>query len=195
MNKQQEKKLLIIRSGLKTLYLKGYNATGVKEITDAAGIPKGSFYNYFDSKEDFAIAAMQYFTKREVSIMEDILTDEDVAPLERIKNLHRLKIEHFKNKGRFSFGCFLCNITLEMADVSDVIAKEASTAFEREYQPIINCLQEAQDKGELTADRDIQQIADILRNCWLGALVIMKANKNQEPLESFQQMLIDTILK
>lgn len=192
--KQENKKLLIIRKGLKALYQKGYNATGVKEITDAAGIPKGSFYNYFQSKEDFAVAAMQYFTSKELSVMKEILTDQETAPLQRIINLYRMKIDHFINRGKFSFGCFLCNITLEMADVSEAIATEASTAFTKEYQPIIECLKEAQAKGDLPPDRDIYQLTDLLRNSWLGALVIMKANKNQQPLESFQKTLRHVIL-
>jgi len=191
----EEKKLIIIKEGLKALYRKGYNATGVKEITDAAGIPKGSFYNYFCSKEDFAVAAMQDFTNKELAMIEEILTDEQSSPLGRIENLYRMKIEHFISKGRYSFGCFLCNITLEMADISEVIAAEATNAFEKEYQPIIDCLQEAKDNGELEQQSDIYQIADLLRNSWLGALVIMKANKNEKPLLSFQQSLRNIILR
>ncbi len=193
--KQEDKKLLIIQAGLKALYRKGYNATGVKEITDAAGIPKGSFYNYFSSKEDFAIAAMHYFTERELVVMQEILTDKEFTPLQRIVNLYRFKIDHFINRGKFSFGCFLCNITLEMADVSDVIAKEATIAFEREDQPLIDCLKEAEETGEISFEKDIQQTADLLRNSWLGALVIMKANKDKQPLESFLQTLQQVILK
>lgn len=193
--KLEEKKLIIIKEGLKAFYRKGYNATGVKEITDAAEIPKGSFYSYFSSKEDFAVAAMQHFTNRELAVMEEILTDEHSSPLERIENLYQMKIDHFISKGRYSFGCFLCNITLEMADISEVIAAEATNAFEKEYRPIIDCLQEAKDHGELAQQSDIYQIADLLRNSWLGALVIMKANKNEKPLLSFQQSLRDIILR
>lgn len=193
--KQEEKKLIIIKEGLKALYRKGYNATGVKEITDAAGIPKGSFYNYFSSKEDFAVAAMQYFTSKELAVLEEILTDAHTPPLERIENLYRMKIEHFISKGRYSFGCFLCNITLEMADLSEVIAAEATSSFDKEHQPILDCLEEAQSKGDLPIERDIHQIADLLRNSWLGALVIMKANKNEKPLLSFQESLRDFILQ
>lgn len=193
--KQKEKKLHIIRHGLRALYRKGYNATGVKEITDAAGIPKGSFYNYFSSKEDMAIEAMEYFTQRELESMENILTDKTTAPLKRIDKLYAAKIEHFVNRGDFSFGCFLCNMTLEMADVNEAIAQAASDAFTREYQPIINCFEEAVEKGDLPPDCDIQQLTDLLRNAWLGALVIMKATKSDQPLRSFQQTLRNTILK
>ena len=55
---REEKKQDILDKSADIMYLKGYNATGVQEIADAAGIPKGSFYNYFDNKEQFAIELM-----------------------------------------------------------------------------------------------------------------------------------------
>ncbi|WP_028584886.1 TetR/AcrR family transcriptional regulator [Desulfogranum mediterraneum] len=192
---QEEKKELIIREGLKILYAKGYNGTGVKEITDAAAIPKGSFYNYFSSKEDFAVAAMRYFTELELTVMKDILADAATPPLKRIENLYQLKIKQFIARGQFSFGCFLGNITLEMADASATIAQEAAAAFEREYQPIRACLEEARQQGDLAADRDLEQITELLRTAWLGTLVMMKANKNQEPLLRFQETLRQVILR
>ena len=51
MDKREEKKNRIINSSIHLMYLKGYNGTSIKDITDAAKIPKGSFYNYFKDKE------------------------------------------------------------------------------------------------------------------------------------------------
>jgi TetR/AcrR family transcriptional regulator, transcriptional repressor for nem operon len=91
MKQFEENKQHIIRKGLKALYRKGYNATGVKEIADAAGIPKGSFYNYFSSKEEFALEAMRFFTERELEVMQQILIDPDTPPLDRVRNCIDLK--------------------------------------------------------------------------------------------------------
>ncbi len=195
MKQQDEKKIEIIRAGLKALYRKGYNATGVKEITDAAGIPKGSFYNYFDSKEDFAVQAMEYFTGKELSFMEKHLSDITISPLARIENLYQAKIDHFVERGNFSLGCFLSNITLEMADVSTEIAESASKLFYNEDMPLVECLEEAYAKGELDNSFDLQDRADLLRNSWLGALVMMKAEKSPKPLYSFQKQLRNIILR
>jgi hypothetical protein len=48
--------------------------------------------------------------------------------------------------------------------------------------------------GEISSKQDIGQIADLIRNSWLGALVIMKAAKDKGPLEGFQQILQDIVL-
>ena len=54
----------ILEKGLSLFEAKGYNATGIQEIADAAEIPKGSFYNYFSSKEDFGVAVINFYTEK-----------------------------------------------------------------------------------------------------------------------------------
>ncbi|WP_028580042.1 TetR/AcrR family transcriptional regulator [Desulfogranum japonicum] len=193
MKQRDEQKQYITRMGLKALYHKGYNATGVQEIANAAGIPKGSFYNYFKNKEDFAIQAMRLFTERELETMEQILTDTGKPPLERIKSLYQHKIAYLSTKGGFSLGCLLCNITLEMADVSEAIAGEASRCFIKEYAPLLACLEQAQQQGAIAPNKDLTLLTSQIRNNWLGALVIMKANKSDASLCEFQ-LLLDDIL-
>ena len=61
MNTIQDKRARILASGTSVMLRKGYNGTGVQEITKGAGVPKGSFYHYFESKEDFAIQALHYY--------------------------------------------------------------------------------------------------------------------------------------
>lgn len=186
---RQEIKQQIIRKGLRALYRQGYNATGVQEIVQSAGIPKGSFYNYFKNKEDFAVACMKYFTAREFETMQRILSDSQHPPLDRVRLLYQKKIDYLSETSRFSLGCLLCNITLEMADVSEIIAEEAARCFEKEYQPMIDCLNEAQSNGDISMDSDVTLLAHLIRNCWLGALVIMKAEKSEKPLQDFMQQL------
>jgi TetR/AcrR family transcriptional regulator, transcriptional repressor for nem operon len=49
----------IVQAGLKCLVEKGFNAVGVQDITDAAGVPKGSFYNHFESKEALGVEIVE----------------------------------------------------------------------------------------------------------------------------------------
>ena len=60
-NPEVRKRLLA--AGLDLIHLRGFAASGVKEITDAAGVPKGSFYAYFPSKEAFASAILDAFNR------------------------------------------------------------------------------------------------------------------------------------
>ena len=78
--KREDKKDRILDAGIKVMYLNGYNGTGVKDIVNAAGIPKGSFYNYFDSKEAFALAALDAMFVDTSS--NNFLQSKDLPPLE-----------------------------------------------------------------------------------------------------------------
>jgi len=53
----------LIEIGAEIIHLKGFNHTGIKEILEAAQVPKGSFYHYFESKEDFGLQVIDYFVE------------------------------------------------------------------------------------------------------------------------------------
>src|SRR5580698_323858 len=70
-------------SAVETLHANGFNGCSIQDITDAAGVPKGSFFNHFENKEDLAIDALRRYLEGSRS---EMLFDESVAPLERLKN-------------------------------------------------------------------------------------------------------------
>ena len=73
----------IIQAGLKCLVEKGFNAVGVQDITDAAGVPKGSFYNHFESKEALGVEIVERYGANQTR--REILTDPTVPPLQRLR--------------------------------------------------------------------------------------------------------------
>src|SRR5258705_7163314 len=74
----------LISSGLETLHRQGFHASAVQDITDAAGLPKGSFYNYFESKEALALEVIDRFGK-ERAALAGVLSDESISPVERLR--------------------------------------------------------------------------------------------------------------
>ena len=54
--KRTHKRDDLIRVGRDLIVRQGFNATGLSDILTTAGVPKGSFYYYFESKEDFGLA-------------------------------------------------------------------------------------------------------------------------------------------
>jgi len=73
----------IIRKGAQLIHSQGYKATGLQQILDVAGIPKGSFYFYFKSKDDFGAAVIDYFTLTIGEIFTSHLRDPGKTPLAR----------------------------------------------------------------------------------------------------------------
>lgn len=165
--------------------MQGYSGTGVKDIVDAAGVPKGSFYNYFSSKEEFAIAALEQVAEGNLAQMRRVLGDPRISPLKRIESFFVQNIEHLKRSGRFTGGCFVGTICQEIADVNETI-RQAGARLLHEYEKVFaECLQQAQERGEVAQAIDINALAGFIFTAWEGALLRMKADKSATPLEQF----------
>src|SRR5260221_10451528 len=84
MNKQETKQNLL-QMGNQLMAQHGYNHTGLNEILAAAGVPKGSFYYYFNSKEDFALQVLDQFAARAEARIAGFLNNETLPPLSRLR--------------------------------------------------------------------------------------------------------------
>ena len=89
----------LIEAGLQTLHLHGFNGSGVQDITDAAGVPKGSFYNHFESKEALALQALERFWQNGAG-RRALLSDTSVEPVERLRRYFRALDRVMRARGR-----------------------------------------------------------------------------------------------
>lgn len=194
MDKEEKKQEIIAKSG-DIMYLKGYNATGIQEIADAAGIPKGSFYTYFENKEQFAIDLMECYCTEGCDHMEKIFNMKDLTPLARISLMFDTMIEHFTRDEKFTKGSFIGNISQEMGDMS----KPISIAAEYNYRHIVDLfkevLEEAKSAGEIRETLDIDKVANFMINSHEGAMVRMKASKDSAPLRVFKDMIMELLTR
>ncbi len=184
----------ILKAGADVMHRQGYNGTGVKDIVAAAGIPKGSFYNYFDSKEAFAAEAVAFAAAGPLREFEQILQNPAEAPLQRILSLFRGKTEEISRQGEFCAGCFIGNLCQEMADSSQPIAREVDAVLRRHQAALAECLREARRAGELPEAVDVEQLAEFIFNSWEGAIMRMKANHSAGPLRAFTAVLETSLL-
>ena len=84
MSKRELKKDHLLDAGLKVMATRGYNGTSIQDIVNAADVPKGSFYTYFKSKEDFAIEALEKVTEERMIQNRHLLNDRSIPPQERL---------------------------------------------------------------------------------------------------------------
>lgn len=181
MENKLYKKNEIIKKSINIIHENGYNGTSVKDITDAARIPKGSFYNYFKSKEDYAVEVMKFYFEEIKENAFSIFKEEDLKPAERIKKFYKKSIEKQKYKD-YRKGCLIGNLTEEMADVNIKIANIA----EKLHQEITNEIYECLKKEKLDIfDEEKRQLACFLVNSWQGAMLRMKSSKTSKPLDAF----------
>ncbi|WP_086933034.1 TetR/AcrR family transcriptional regulator [Agarilytica rhodophyticola] len=188
MNKRESKKDYILCHGLDVMKTRGYNGTSVKDIVDAACVPKGSFYNYFDSKEAFAIEALEKVSQESYEEARKILLADHKCPMEKLHAYFVCGAEH-ADECNFKFGCFLGNMCQEMSDSNEVIRVKVQQILKRNTRLFAMVLDEAKAKGVLNEDVDTDVMAEFIFNAWQGALMRMKASKCSEPLNAFRAML------
>lgn len=192
MDKKEEKKNKIISSSIHLMYLNGYNGTSVKDITEAAKIPKGSFYNYFKDKEQYAVDALNYYQFVMRKDRLDIFTDKNLAPLDRIRKFYKKGIESLKDND-LKLGCFVGNLSQEMGDVSLAIAQSANSFHSRVTEYVYSNLVEAKINGCFSKNVNLRALASFIVSSWNGSLLRMKTSKNSLVLEDFYYIL-DTFL-
>jgi TetR/AcrR family transcriptional repressor of nem operon len=187
MSKRELKKDHLLDAGLKVMATRGYNGTSIQDIVSAADVPKGSFYTYFKSKEDFAIAALEKVTEERMQHNRHLLGNREISHLERLTRYFQENIGGCENN--LNGGCFIGNMCQEMAESSEAIRLKVRQMLRNNTQAIEDLLEEARLSGNLKSKLPTATLAEFLFNAWEGTLMKMKAAKCREPLNAFLAIL------
>lgn len=183
----------LVRVGMGMFHASGYAATGIKEIVDAAGVPKGSFYNHFDSKEAFGKEAVDFYFGSGLEELRRSLEDDSVPPVQRLRRYFEERIQTFRNAG-YMRGCLMGNLSLEMADHSDSIRDSLAAHFQTWGRLFEACISKAQQEGAIASRLPAALLAGFLLNSWEGALLRMRTEKSDVPLRQFTEVVFGSLL-
>jgi len=185
----------LLEKGMEILWSKGYNATSVNDIVKSADVPKGSFYFYFKSKEDFAIKALEKYFEQNFGAAEELLFDNSKSPKQRLINFHEFRIAILKDEMDCQMGCMACNLGNEMAEHSEKIRKVIEEKENWVMDQIVSVMEEAQKLGELDASMNVREVAEFIEDAGKGAMVTMKEKKSAEPIDNVYRMVRTYFIK
>ncbi len=182
----------ILATGQRIMGGKGFSAVGLNEVLTSAGVPKGSFYHYFGSKEAFGEALLEdYF--------EGYLTDMDrtfgQAGKTRAEQLDRYFAAWMENQ---SFEdcqgkCLAVKLGAEVADLSASMRAALQRGTSAIVARLATTIQAGRAEGSLSIDQDPHVAAQSLYQLWLGASVMVKIVRTTQPFDNAwrttQQML------
>jgi TetR/AcrR family transcriptional regulator, transcriptional repressor for nem operon len=184
----------IIETGAGIIHRKGFNHTGIQEILKAAGVPKGSFYNYFKSKEDFGLQIIDYFSARFTRMAKKTLEDTSVSPLNRLYGLLTEFMEHFQSQN-YAGGCPIGNLAQEMGDLSPAFRQRLKEAIDMMAETYRRVLVEAQEARKISKNLAVKEAAYFIVAGWHGAIIQMKLEKSMKPLKNHRKLVFEHILK
>jgi TetR/AcrR family transcriptional regulator, transcriptional repressor for nem operon len=181
----------IVDAGLKTLLKKGFNACGVRDITEAAGVPTGSFYNHFASKEALGAEIVERYGQ-DKSRRRDLL-DRALPPLERLRR-HFAGLNQMYADLEYARGCLLGNFSAELADHSPLIRERLAALSASWTKDIEDAVRDAQRDGAVSTKSDPADLAAFLLDAYEGALLRARVEKSGAPLERFMTITFAHLL-
>jgi TetR/AcrR family transcriptional repressor of nem operon len=192
--KKETTKAALLDIGVRIIAEKGYNHTGIDAVLKAAGVPKGSFYHYFESKEDFGLQVIEYSAAEQDQKLDELLGDATRSPLERFRAYFEMGREHFVGQACRK-GCLIGNLGQELADQNETFRLRLEEIFARWNRRFAECLSEARRIGEIPAHYDPLDLAVFCIASYEGALLQAKVQKNVKPIENFIHFVFERLLK
>ena len=173
------------------LHQRGFNATGVQDITDAAGVPKGSFYNHFESKEALGVEALERYWQGALNSLAE-LKDETVPPIERLK-LYFRRLNELGRKLKYRQGCMVGNLSVEMSDQSPIMRERLAVILATWSRAIGACVKEAQEDGSMRRDLEPTVVAAFMLNSWEGTVMRAKVDRSSVPFDQFEKVVFTSL--
>jgi TetR/AcrR family transcriptional regulator, transcriptional repressor for nem operon len=183
----------ILDVGTELIAMQGYNNTGIERILRQAGVPKGSFYHYFRSKEEFGLAVIDQFAEQYDQNLRSHLQDHSLPPLLRLRNYFEQALLHL-SQCQFTKGCLVGNLGQELADQNERFRQRLEVIFQSWKDHFGTILIEAQERGDLSARHDPAMLAEFILASWEGAILRAKVMKSPQAIRTFIDTLFATVL-
>lgn len=178
MNRHKDTHQHLLDTGRDILAMRGFSSVGLSTILQQAGVPKGSFYHYFKSKENFGQAVLEdYF----VGYMENLdarFSDSGQPALDRLMS-YWVQWQHQYCGPDGLKDCLVVKLSAEVADLSEAMRLTLRDGTERIIGGITKCIEAAIAEGSLQ-EQNARQLATSLYQLWLGASLLTKLRRDDQ---------------
>lgn len=172
-------------------YLQGYNATGLDKVIKSAGVTKGNFYYYFKSKEELAIATLDWQLNKVMTDIRENVLIKQASPLQTLLGILDLIIDRQKEqqKNGQACGCYFGNFALELSTTSQGVKDKVKEIFNQYLENFKTLLEQAREKGEISENIDPDSASNIILSQLEGAILLNKAKQDSTILDNSIQFI------
>jgi TetR/AcrR family transcriptional regulator, transcriptional repressor for nem operon len=180
--KGEATRLEILNVGRGLLLQRGFTAVGLKEILDTCGVPKGSFYYYFASKEAFCCAVLEQYVEDYVTRLNHFLTEGGDSGRARLMAYWSAWIEDPATGTGMAEECLLVKLAAEVADLSEDMRLVMDRGCERLVARLSEVMTQGMDDGSIPRTGPPEDLSHTLYQLWLGAALLARLKRDKAPL-------------
>ncbi len=189
MNAMSGTREKLLDQGVALMMEQGYHGSGLQGILQRVGVPKGSFYHYFSSKEAFSAEVIQHYIEPFIQLLDAELHRPDASGLDALLAYFNHLIDESARR-EFRGGCLLGNLMGEIGETSETCRKALRQAVQRYRDKLAEAIARGQAEGSFRTDIPAVALADLLVDQWQGALLRMKIEQSVDPLRVCRDHLL-----
>jgi len=190
---KESTRTILLETGKLLFLARGYSSTGIEAVVQAAGVPKGSFYYYFGSKEEFGLQVLDRFAEEARANFERCVADTSVSPIGRFRRYFEEACVRLESQ-ECRTGCLVGNLSQEMAAQSEVFRSRLEEIFEGIRDRYVDGLKVAEEAGEIPPGQDLRALAEFCLGSWQGAILRAKTARSTRPIRTFIDIVFGSIL-
>lgn len=163
---------------------KGFNGVGLNEILKAVGVPKGSFYHWFPSKEQFGVELIRHYAENALNCKRNWMAKKDLMPNAAQRIIAGMESAHshlLENDCKQS--CLILKLSNEVSSWSDAMRAELQAFHQKLTSIYEQFIQEGQVAGQITKARPAAQLASVVHDIWMGACMRCISQCSLEPMK------------
>lgn len=176
----------LLDTGHQIMAAKGFSGVGLNEILLTAGVPKGSFYHYFKSKELYGQALLEDYFSTYLAALAQRFAETNVPAGERLMGYWQRWFVGYSGPC-CEQKCLVVKLAAEVADLSEAMRITLRDGTDQIIGQLADCISAGRDDGSLP-ELDAMATATMLYQLWLGASLLAKLHRTSLPMQQAMQM-------
>lgn len=174
----------ILEAAEECMLAKSFHSVGLNEILSAVKVPKGSFYHYFASKEQFGVELIRHYVGEHTERLRRFLADPEVKALDRFSAHWNYLIGRMTECSCAGGACLVAKLSLEVANFSEPMREALATGMKQWRSLYEQAVRDGQKDRSIARSIDPTLAAEIVQDTWQGAIQRMQVEKSVAPLRT-----------
>jgi TetR/AcrR family transcriptional regulator, transcriptional repressor for nem operon len=177
----QDTRQHILDTGYQLIACRGFVSVGLSELLNHAQVPKGSFYHYFKSKEQFGEALIEYYFDNYQQQLHSQFANLELSAYDRLMNYWQCWMTS-QADNYSSQKCLVVKLSAEVADLSEPMRIALLKGTQIVQLAISDCIKAGITDGSIK-ETNSDDTAKLLYHLWIGASLMAKLSKTDSGLQ------------